>query len=113
MLARRLLRPILAAGGAAALAATAGLVPALGAATPGWQVAATVGQDPRVTYLLDPGGGNGGDGFVATSATDAWSAWGSCTAPCGNKAATIVEHWNGTAWHRVLTAGLPLTRLPP
>jgi hypothetical protein len=46
MLARRLLRPILAAGGAAALAATAGLVLALGATTPGWQVAATVGQDP-------------------------------------------------------------------
>jgi hypothetical protein len=109
MLARRLLRPILAAGGAAALAATAGLVPALGATTPGWQVAATVGQDPRVTYLLDPGGGNGGDGFVATGASDAWSVWGSCTAPCGNKAATIVEHWNGTAWHRVATAGLNLT----
>lgn len=105
----RLLRPALAAAGAAALATTAGLVPAQGATTAGWQVVATVGQNPRVTYLLDPGGGNGGDGFVATSATDAWSVWGSCDASCGNKAATIVERWDGTAWHRVPTAGLSLT----
>ena len=108
MLARRLLRPVLAVG-AAALAATAALVPARGATTAGWQVGATVGQDPRITYLLDPGGGNGGDGFVATGPADAWSVWGSCTASCSGKAATIVEHWNGTAWHRVATAGLPLT----
>jgi hypothetical protein len=104
MLARRLFRLVLAAGAAAALAATAGLAPARGATTAGRQVAATVGQDPRVTYLLDPGGGNGGDGFVATGPTDAWSVWGSCTAPCGGKAATIVERWNGTAWHRVATS---------
>jgi hypothetical protein len=64
----RLLRPVLAA---AALAATAGLVPVQGATTAGWQAVATVGQDPRVTYLLDPGGGFGGDGFVATGANDA------------------------------------------
>ncbi len=106
MLARRLVHPALAA---AALALTAGLAPARGATTAGWQVAATVGQDPRVTYLLDPGGGDGGDGFVATGPADAWSVWGSCTAPCGGKASTIVERWNGTAWHRVATAGLGLT----
>jgi hypothetical protein len=105
----RLLRPVLAAAGAAALAAMAGLVPARGATTAGWQVAATVGQNPRVTYLLDPGGGNAGAGFTATGATDAWSVWGSCDGSCGNKPATIVERWDGTAWHRVPTAGLSLT----
>jgi hypothetical protein len=109
MLARRLPRPALAIAAALATAAAAGVVPAQGATTAGWQVATTVGQDPRITYLLDPGGGNAGDGFVATGANDAWSVWGSCAASCGGKAATIVEHWNGTAWHRVATAGLNLT----
>jgi len=109
MLARRLPRPALAIAAALATAAAARVVPAQGATTAGWQVATTVGQDPRITYLLDPGGGNAGDGFVAPDANDAWSVWGSCAASCGGKAATIVEHWNGTAWHRVATAGLNLT----
>lgn len=98
----------LAAGGAAVIAQACTTLPALAAptgarqptASTGWRVSASVSVRGRIAVITDVDADSGGD---------AWAIGASAGGDVSNH--TVIEHWTGKAWRRVMLPARLVNRI--